>query len=82
MTPPSWKSPPCETVLDILEDRGWTTAKFAHAMGLQFHEIESFLDNEIKIDADFAQKLENVFGVPADFWLRRQYLYDNPRSEP
>lgn len=44
-------------------------------MLLQRKTINELIRGKAKIDQDTAKRLEHAFGLPADFWLRRETNY-------
>lgn len=73
---PDAPSPPCETVRDILEERGWPDAHFAAVLGWTEARLEQLMRNELEIDEELARDLARETDVPVRFWLKRQQRYN------
>lgn len=72
---PDWVSPPGETILDGLEDRGWTQAELAERTGFTRKHVNQLIKGVASITEETALKLERVLGSTAGFWLNREALY-------
>jgi addiction module HigA family antidote len=72
---PDWISPPGETILDVLEERGWTQADLAERMGYTRKHINLLIKGAAGITEEAALKLERVLGSNAGFWLNREAQY-------
>ena len=68
---PDWRSPPLDTILDVLEERGMAVIEAEFKLGFK-------LDDSLYIDAARAQKLAEVLGAHASFWLKREAHYREP----
>ena len=64
---------------DVLEDHlstlGITQPALATRAGLELDMVENIIQEKAAIDAEFAAKLEAVFGLPARFWLKLEDDY-------
>ena len=72
---PDWISPPGESILDTLEERGWTQADLAERMGYTRKHINQLIKGVAGITEEAALKLERVLGSSAGFWLNREAQY-------
>lgn len=72
---PDWISPPGETILDILEERGWSQADLAERTGYTRKHINLLIKGAAGITEEAALKLERVLGSTAGFWLNREAQY-------
>ncbi len=70
-----WASPPGETILDILEERGWSQSELAEKTGYTQKHISQLVEGHASITEEIALKLERVLGSTADFWLHREAQY-------
>ncbi len=68
---------PCETVREELEAQGKTQSDLAKASNLDKSFISRFMKGERAISARFALALEEVLGIPAEFWIRLQKGYES-----
>ena len=72
---PNWISPPGETILDILEERGWSQSELAERIGYTRKHINQLVKGNASITEETALKLERVLGSTAGFWLNREAQY-------
>lgn len=72
---PNWVSPPGETILDVLEERGWSQAEFAVRVGFTKKHVNKLVNGSATISDDTAIRLERVLGGTASFWLTREVHY-------
>jgi HTH-type transcriptional regulator/antitoxin HigA len=72
---PDSVSPPGETLLEILEDRGMTQAEFAERTGRPKKTINEIVKGKAAITSDTALQFERVLGVSAVFWSNRERRY-------
>ena len=78
---PDIASPPGDTLLELLEDRGMTEKALAARIGCSEMTIQGVLAGECAISSQMAAQLETVLGVPASFWnaLEANYRADLAR---
>lgn len=72
---PDWVSPPGDTIADLLEERDWTQAQLAEALGCTKEHITLLINGNASINEEIALKLEQVLGSTAAFWLSREAQY-------
>ena len=72
---PNWVSPPGDTILDLLEERGWSQAEFAQRTGYTSKHVSLLINGKASIAEDAAFRLEKVLGGTANFWLLREAGY-------
>lgn len=72
---PSWVSPPGDTIADLLEERGWTSASLAERLGVTPKHVSELLHGKATISAETAGRLSLVLGSTAEFWLTREAQY-------
>ena len=72
---PKWISPPGDTILDLLEERGWSQAEFAQRTGYTSKHVSLLINGKASIAVDAAFRLEKVLGGTANFWLLREAGY-------
>ena len=72
---PKWVSPPGDTIVDVLEDRGWSQLEFAERTGYTSKHVNQLIHGKAPISEDTAFRLERVLGGSADFWLSREAKY-------
>lgn len=72
---PDWASPPGDTIVDLLEERGWTQQHLADLMGYATEQVSLLIDGKAPLTEEAALQLQNVFGIPARFWLTREAQY-------
>ncbi len=67
---------PGETLAEKLEEMNMGPKEFAVRSGKPEKTISAILRGESSITPDMAVLFENVLQIPARFWLKRQYEYD------
>ena len=68
---------PGDVVLhDFIKPLGITRYRAAKALGIQQRRLDEICAGKRAVTADTALRLERVFGMDADFWLRLQSGYD------
>jgi HTH-type transcriptional regulator/antitoxin HigA len=72
---PNWVSPPGQTILDLLEELGWTQAELAIRLGYTRKHVNQLIKGKVPITEDAALKLERVLGSTVGFWLIREARY-------
>ena len=79
---PDWVSPPGDTILDLLEERGWNQPEFASRTGHTSEEMSLLINGNVALTENAALELERVLqGSPASFWLSREAHYREKLSE-
>jgi len=72
---PDWVSPPGDTILDLLEERGWKQNEFAERIGFTTKHVSHLINGKSALTEDAAIKLERVLGSTARFWMSREVQY-------
>jgi HTH-type transcriptional regulator/antitoxin HigA len=72
---PDFVSPPGETLLETLEQRGMSQAELADRTGRPKKTINEIIKGKASITPKTALQLEMVLGVPASFWNNRERQY-------
>lgn len=72
---PDWISPPGDTVLDLLEERGWTQAELATRLGYSAKHVNQMIRGKAPLTESTALRLERVLGGSPGFWLAREARY-------
>lgn len=72
---PDWVSPPGDTILDLIEERGWTQAELASRLGYTEKHISQLINGKVPLTDEAALRLERVLGSNAGFWLAREAKY-------
>jgi len=72
---PDVVSPPGETLLEILEDRGMSQAELAERTGRPKKTINEIIKGKTALTPETAIQLERVLGTPASFWNNREQNY-------
>jgi HTH-type transcriptional regulator / antitoxin HigA len=70
-------SPPGDTLLDVLEERGMSQVELAERTGRPRKTISEIINGKTAITPDTALQLERVLGVPAQFWSQREQNYQD-----
>ncbi len=63
-------------IQDELTARGMTQKELAKVMGLNPTFLNEIIKAKRPVTADIAILLEEIFEIPADYWLRFQYQYE------
>jgi HTH-type transcriptional regulator/antitoxin HigA len=72
---PDWVSPPGESILDLIEERGWTQTELARRLGFTEKHVSQLINGKVPLSDDAALRLERVLGSSAGFWLARETKY-------
>jgi len=72
---PDWVSVPGDTILDLIEEKGWSQAEFAKRIAYTTKHVSQLINGKASITEDTALKLEHVLGSTARFWLNREVQY-------
>ncbi|OIO69532.1 MAG: addiction module antidote protein, HigA family [Zetaproteobacteria bacterium CG_4_9_14_3_um_filter_49_83] len=72
---PDWISTPGDTILDLLEERGWKQTEFAERIGFSPKHVSQLINGKSAITEDAAIRLERVLGSSARFWMNRESQY-------
>ena len=72
---PDWAIPPGETILDLLEDHGWSQVELACRLGYTPKHVNQLIKGKASLTQATAQQLALVLGPGAGFWLRYEALY-------
>jgi len=72
---PDWVSSPGDTILDLLEERGWKQNEFAERIGFTTKHVSYLINGKSALTEDAAIKLERVLGSTARFWMSREVQY-------
>lgn len=72
---PDWVSPPGDTILDVIEEKGWTQAELAIRLGYSPKHVNQLIKGKVPLTEDAALRLESVLGSTVGFWLMREAKY-------
>lgn len=72
---PDWVSPPGDSILDLIEERGWTQAELAARLGYTEKHVSQLVNGKVPLTDEAALRLERVLGSNAAFWLSREAKY-------
>ncbi len=72
---PDWASPPGDSILDALEERGWTQVELAQRTGVTTKHVSDLVHGRASLSADMAGLLSRVLGSTPQFWLTREAHY-------
>ena len=67
---------PTELILDELMARGMKRKELAERLGMKAPNLSRFLRTKENITSSMARKLEDAFGIPADYWMDLQLSYE------
>ncbi len=72
---PDWVSPPGDTILDLMEERGWTQVGLAKRLNFTTKHVNQLIKGSVPLTEEAALRLSNVFGSSIRFWLNREAQY-------
>ena len=72
---PDWVSPPGDTILDLIEERGWTQANLATRLGFNHKHVNQLIEGKVPLTEEAASRLAQALGTSAGFWLTREARY-------
>ena len=72
---PDWVSPPGDTILDMIDERGWTQADLAARLGFSPKHVNQVIKGKAPLTEEAALRLAQVLGTSAGFWLMREARY-------
>lgn len=72
---PDWISPPGNTIVQILRDRGMSITEFSKEIGQSHDEVQALLDGRAPISIATARQLARVLGASVEFWMSRDCQY-------
>ena len=72
---PDWTSPPGDTILDLLEQLGWTREELARRLCCSVERTHRLIDGNAILTEDDALRLSSVLGSSMEFWLAREMHY-------
>lgn len=75
-----WVSPPGDTILDRLEELGWSQKELAERLDYTTKHVSLLVNGKAAITEDTALRLERVLGSTARFWLEREAQYQEARA--
>jgi HTH-type transcriptional regulator/antitoxin HigA len=72
---PDTVSPPGDTLLELLEEKGMSQAELARRTGRPKKTINEIIQGKAAITPETALQFERVLGTPASFWNQRERRY-------
>lgn len=66
---------PGEILNDELEARGWSTARFAEALGRTVEATSAILEDRTEITAESADDIGKALGTGPELWLNLHDIY-------
>lgn len=72
---PDRVSPPGDTIIDLMDEHGLTDEELSKKIGLSVRKGQQLLNGHIHLSECMASKLQEIFNVSIDFWLKREYAY-------
>lgn len=77
---PDWVSPPGESILDLIDERGWTQSELGQRLGYTDKHVSQLINGKVPLSMDAALRLERVLGSTADFWLALESNYQRHKA--
>ena len=75
-----WVSPPGDTLLDLLEERGIPAKEAAQQLGISLPDLGRLLQGDLPITPELAQALAGLGSTP-EFWSQREVNYRKHRGQ-
>ncbi len=72
---------PGETIKELLEEKEMTQEELAIRTGYSAKHVSEVISGKKDISSKFANTLEYVFGIPTEFWINLQGIYDKELLE-
>lgn len=72
---PDWVTSPGDTILDVIEEKGWTQAELAQRLGFSPKHVNQLIKGKVPLTEEAAIRLERVLGSTVGFWLAREARY-------
>lgn len=72
---PDRVSPPGDTIIDLMDEHGLTDEELSKKIGLSFSKGQQLLAGHVHLNERIASKLQEIFDVSIDFWLKREGTY-------
>ena len=72
---PDRVSPPGDTILDLMQERGWNQAELSQRLGFSTKHLNQLTKGKVPLSDEAALRLERVLGSTASFWLNREARY-------
>ena len=72
---PDWTSPPRNTIRSILQERNLQENEFCKHIELTTEDFHSLLEGQIAISIRLARKLTEFLGASVEFWMSRDFQY-------
>ncbi|HDJ9379622.1 TPA: ImmA/IrrE family metallo-endopeptidase [Escherichia coli] len=72
---PDWVSPPGDTIIDLMDEHGLSGEELSKRIGLSLIRGKQLLEGKIRLNESLACKLEELFNVSTDFWIKREVAY-------
>ena len=69
--------PPGEHIQDALDERDWDTPRLADEIGMCERDTEALLQGRLRIESKLADRIAQVIGGTAVYWLNLQDIYDD-----
>ena len=67
---------PSETIREEMEEQGLNQVQLSELMNIPKSQLNEILTGKRNINASVSVKLESVFNIPAEFWLKLQAKHD------
>lgn len=77
---PDWVSPPSDTIMDLLEEKGWTQKELAIRLGYTGKHLSQLISGKVSLSIDAAARLERVLGGSVEFWMNREANYQRHKT--
>ncbi len=72
-------TPPGATIKEQLQDRGMSQKEFAARMNVSEKHMSRLINGDVKLTPEMADKLEMVLGIPTEFWMNLEAIYQKKK---
>lgn len=72
---PDRVSPPGDTIIDLMDEHGLTDEDLSKKIGVSISKGQQLLRGHIPLNESMALRLQDIFNVSVEFWLKREGAY-------
>jgi len=73
-----WRVSPGATIQDIMSSRQMLRGDVSAQLDLTLEGLEDLIEGAMPIDQELADRLADLFGTSAPFWIKRESLFRHP----
>jgi HTH-type transcriptional regulator/antitoxin HigA len=72
---PDRVSPPGDTIIELMDEHGLSDEELSKKIGLSIQKGQQLLSGQVQLNEVLAVRLQEVFNISIDFWLKREDAY-------